>query len=128
MELSDLDCLNIIAQSIYDKKGFNILALDVREISSITDYCIIAEGNVERHVMALAQDIKGQLGDAGIKPLFMEGHHNGDWAIVDFGAITVHLFIPELREKYRLEELWKESKIVDLDIKLQQDSSSIFNN
>lgn len=108
--------LNNIAQAIYDKKGFNIIALDVKGLSSITDYMVIAEGNVGRHVMAIAQSIQRDLSDQGQKPLRVEGLKNGDWIVMDYGEVMVHLFMPGMREKYQLEQLWKEAKLIDLDI------------
>lgn len=115
-----LKILNAIAQAIYDKKGSNILALDVRGISTMTDYYIIAEGNVERHVRALSRGIKEAMGIHGLHPFHIEGQNEGDWVVMDFGDIVIHLFIPELREKYALEELWKESKIVDVIIEIDK--------
>lgn len=111
--------LNRIAQALYDKKGFNILALDVRGISTLTDFVIIAEGNIDRHVKALALTVIDSVHQDEENPLFVEGERTGDWIVIDYGMAMIHLFIPELREKYALEGLWKEAKIVDLDIKLQ---------
>ena len=108
--------LDRIAQAIFDKKGFNILALDVRGISSMTDYFIIAEGNVDRHVRALCLAIKDTLEEVSIEPLHIEGDRDGDWIVMDYGEFVIHLFIPELRVKYDLEELWKKSKIIDVKI------------
>lgn len=107
--------LNKIAQSIFDKKGINILALDVRGISTITDFVIIAEGNVDRHVIAIAQHVLDTLKTIEEKPLFIEGMQHGDWVVLDFHVIMVHLFMPGLRDKYQLEKLWKEGKIIDLE-------------
>lgn len=108
--------LYAIAQVIYDKKGMNILALDVQGLSSITDYLLVAEGNVDRHVSSMAKAIVEDLGEKGILPLRVEGLKTGDWVILDYGEIMVHLFKPGLREKYALERLWSDSKIVDLII------------
>lgn len=113
---SELDHLNKIAQAIYDKKGFNILALDVRGISSITDYVIIAEGNVGRHVSAIANAVEKELKEIGETPVYVEGLQDGDWVVLDYGFIMVHIFMPGLRDKYQLEQLWKEAKIIDLSI------------
>lgn len=112
----DFRLLDAVSQSIFDKKGFNIIALDVRGISTMTDYYIIAEGNVERHVRALSNAVTDAMHQKGRKPLFIEGLKENDWIVIDFGDFIVHLFIPELREKYALENLWKEAKIVDLQI------------
>ncbi len=108
--------LNVIAQAIFDKKGFNILALDVRDISSLTDYVIIAEGNVDKHVSAIADEVKERLQLLGHRPAYSQGLREGDWIVLDYLHIMVHLFTPELRERYQLEQLWKEGQIVDLKI------------
>lgn len=112
----DDSLLNPIAQILYDKKGFNILALDVRGISTLTDYFLIAEGNVDKHLKAMALSVIETLKKRGIKPTHVEGLEQGDWVVLDYLDIVIHLFTPALRDKYRLEELWQEGKIVDLDL------------
>ncbi len=113
---SNLKDLNRIAQAIYDKKGFNILVLDVHEICTMTDYFIIAEGTVDRHVKALSHTIVDELSKSGLEPLHVEGQQEGDWIVLDYGEFVIHLFIPDLRGKYALEELWHEGQIVDVKI------------
>lgn len=110
--------LNTIAQVIYDKKGFNILALDVSGISTVTDYVLIAEGNVDKHVTAISQAILEALQGMGVRPFSTEGIKSGDWVVLDFFHIMVHLFMPGLRDKYQLEELWREGHIIDLQLNL----------
>lgn len=117
--------LNAIAQTIFDKKGSNILALDVREISSLTDYVIIAEGNVDKHVIAIAQAIIERLQQLGYPPIYVEGIKTGDWVVIDYMHIMVHLFMPGLRDKYQLEQLWREGEIVDLQIDVKSTESNI---
>lgn len=114
-----LKTLDLAAQTIFDKKGFNILALDVREISSMTDYFIIAEGNVDRHVIALSKDLRDALKKRGETPIYVEGEQDGDWLVMDYGDFIIHLFQPEYREKYQLEDLWHDAKVVDLNIKVE---------
>ena len=116
MDRNPLELLNDIAQVIYDKKGSNILALDVRGLSSITDYLLIAEGNIDRHVTAMAKAIVEELKGKGESPFHTEGLQNGDWVVIDCSEVVVHIFTPGLREKYSLERLWSDSKIVDLNI------------
>lgn len=111
-----LEDLNRVAQLIYDKKGFNILVLDVRGICTMTDFFIIAEGTVDRHVKAIAHTIMDEFALEGKHPFHAEGQQEGDWIVLDYGDFVVHLFIPELREKYALEELWDEGQIVDVKI------------
>jgi ribosome-associated protein len=112
--------LNSIAQTIYDKKGFNILILDVQNICTMTDYFIIAEGTVDRHVRAISMALIDQLAQEGYEPLHVEGQQDGDWVVLDYSDFVIHLFIPDFREKYALEEVWKEGKIVNVEIKTSQ--------
>ncbi len=121
MKKTPLEILNLIAQIIYDKKGKNILALDVRKISTITDYVLIAEGNVDRHVTSMARAVIDELRQQGERCLHVEGLQTGDWVVIDFIGVMVHLFMPGLREKYALEKLWDQSLIVDIQI----DTSSV---
>lgn len=126
-EQSVLEEINIIAQAIYDKKGFNTLVIDVRNISSMTDYFIIAEGTVDRHVKALSQAIQDELSKkAQLTPLHVEGEQEGDWVVLDYGDFVIHLFIPELREKYALEELWQKGRLVSVKTeRVNQDTNLI---
>lgn len=117
--------LNTIAQAIYDKKGFNILSLDVQGISSLTDYVVIAEGNIDRHLKAISGAIRDKVGEVtGDYPIYVEGEQSADWIVIDYGDIVVHLFVPEYREKYSLEELWRKAKVVDLKIVVPKSSKA----
>jgi len=117
-----IDQLNIIAQTIFDKKGANIIALDVRGISSLCDYMIVAEGSIDKHNQSIAHGIiecvKEKLKE---KPCHVEGMTDGGWIVIDYLDIIVHIFIPELREKYELEKLFEDAKIVDLQIEVGQE-------
>lgn len=105
--------LKTICQAIADKKGTNIITIDVRGISTITDYFIIAEGNADRHVQALASTVEEAMGH---KPFRAQGREYGDWIVLDYLDVLVHLFTPEMREKYQLEQVWSEGKIVSVPI------------
>ncbi len=108
--------LNSIAQTIFDKNGANIIALDLRGVTDFADFIIIAEGNVDRHVKAVARNVIEVAESLGEKPYIVEGEKNGDWIVIDFAGIIIHLFTPDVRQRYTLEELWSEGKIVDLEI------------
>lgn len=113
--------LDTIAQAIFDKKGFNILALDVQGISTMTDYFVIAEGTVDRHVKAISNSIVQAVKDvAGERPLHMEGEQSGDWVVIDYGNIVIHLFMAGIREKYAIETLWKSGKTIDVEIVVER--------
>ncbi|NDD57963.1 MAG: ribosome silencing factor, partial [Chlamydiae bacterium] len=107
MEKDELNILNTIAQTLFDKKGMNILVLDVKKISSLTDFVIIVEGNVDRHVIALAQAVYGAMKDLGHHPCHEQGIKTGDWVVLDYFQVMIHIFIPSIRDKYHLEELWR---------------------
>ncbi|MDR2540002.1 MAG: ribosome silencing factor [Chlamydiales bacterium] len=116
--------LNQIVQVLFDKKGSNILALDIRGISSLTDFVIIAEGNVDKHVSAIASSIVDELKKTGLKPSYVEGLQNGDWAVIDYLDIMVHIFGPGLRERYCLEALWNKGSIIDVKINVESDKQA----
>jgi len=96
------------------------MALDVQGVSTLTDYFIIGEGNVDKHVIALAKSVIETLKKEGESPIHVEGLNQGDWVVIDYLELVIHLFKPGIREKYRLEELWHDGKVVDLDLTLPQ--------
>lgn len=112
--------LNKISQSIFDKKGSNILALDVRPCGSLSDFVIIAEGNVDKHLVAIAESIEKAMEEEGWCPTFVQGKQTGDWIVLDYTQIVVHLFIPSMRDKYQLERLWQKAEIVDVVIEVPE--------
>lgn len=121
MEAEIKKILNLIAQVIFDKKGFNILALDLTDVCEITDYMVIAEGNVDRHVKALASAITEEVKkEFNISPYQVEGKADGDWIVIDYHNIIVHLFMPYVREKYQIEQLWSEGKVIELEIDVEK--------
>ena len=116
MQKDIFSLLNKISQAMFDKKGNNILALDVRPCHLLTDYVIIAEGDVDKHVIAIADAVQKTMEEEGWKVSFMQGMQTGDWVVLDYGQITIHLFVPSVRERYQLERLWHRSEIVDVII------------
>ena len=111
------DWIQKLAQVIFEKKGENIIAIDVRGISSITDYILIADGNVDRHVIALANEIEKEMKNLGENPSQVEGMQEGDWIVLDYMQVVIHLFVPEMRQRYQLERLWPDGKVIDLSLK-----------
>lgn len=123
MDCKTKELVTKITNTISDKKGLHILALDISEVSSLTDVLIVAEGNVDRHVIALAKAVDKDLRERGEKPIYIEGLETGDWVVMDYFNIMVHIFMPGLREKYQLERLWSDGKLLELD--LNQESSKL---
>lgn len=108
--------LNQIAQIIFDKKGFNILALEIDALSNLGDCLIIAEGFVGRHLSSLAFNITDELKKKGIAPENKE--ESDSWVVLDYGQIMIHLFLPEARERYQLEKVWSQARVIPLEIDL----------
>lgn len=123
MKRNDQFILNLIAQTIFDKKGMNILVLDVSKFSSLTDFVIIAEGSVNKHVSGISHAVIDQLKAHGVCPKHVEGMHTGDWVVLDYTQFMVHLLTPAVRDKYYLEELWRDGDIVDVSIDLSSSRS-----
>lgn len=105
-----------VAQTLFDKKGLNILAIDIKKDSSMAHYVILADGNVERHVVALAKEVEKKMKKMGERPSHIEGLQHGDWVVLDYFELIIHLFTPEMRQKYQLERLWPNGEMVDLSL------------
>jgi ribosome-associated protein len=110
---------DFVAQIIYNRKGFNTVAIDVENVSSITNCFFIAEGNVPQHVKSIAKEIVEELKKHGEKLVCIEGMQNGDWIVLDYLHTVIHIFVPEMRAKYNIEELCKDGKAVDLNLSLK---------
>lgn len=95
-----------IVELASDKKGEDIVLLRTAEVTSMADYFVICSGRSERQVHALGQAIVDQLREEGIRPLGTEGRGSARWVLLDYGSVIVHIFSPEERDFYRLEELW----------------------
>lgn len=91
---------------VLDKKGLEVLILDVRGKTSYADYFVIASGESERQVSATAEHVETELSEGGIRPLGVEGYETGHWVLLDYGEVVVHLFHTEVRAFYDLEGLW----------------------
>jgi ribosome-associated protein len=91
-----------------DGKGQEIRALDVRGVTDITDFMVVVTGTSDRHVRSLADRVTDAMRERGYRALGTEGEETGDWILVDFGDVIVHVMLPETREFYDLEKLWNE--------------------
>ena len=92
-----------------DLKAEDIVSLNVKNKSSVTDMMIIASGRSTRHVKSISDNIIKKLKKIKIKPLGIEGYSKSEWILIDFGDVLVHVMHPETREFYSLEKLWDES-------------------
>jgi ribosome-associated protein len=97
-----------------DKKAMDVVVLDMRDASSITDYFLICSGGSERQVQAIVDAIDEQLEQSGIDSLGVEGYREGRWILMDYGDVIVHVFSQETRDFYDLERLWANAPKIDL--------------
>ena len=95
-----------MAKVLDDKKGIDLVLLDVAELLWITDVFVIVSGTSRPHVQSLAEDIELELKSEGRRPLRVEGKSEGKWILLDYGEVVVHVFQPETRDFYGLERLW----------------------
>ncbi|MBI3058005.1 MAG: ribosome silencing factor [Deltaproteobacteria bacterium] len=104
----------LLSRFALEKKAYDLILLEVREITSIADYFIICSGRSDRQVQSIAQGIEGNLGAMGIHPLSVEGMNRGQWVLMDFADVVVHIFYQPVREFYDLEGLWSHAPRVEL--------------
>lgn len=98
-----------IAQLVLDKKATEVLILDVRGKASYADYMVIASGESDRQVSAMAENVLTQMKGEGHRPVGSEGQETGNWVLIDFGEVVAHLFFTEVRGFYDLEGLWADA-------------------
>jgi ribosome-associated protein len=97
---------DLVVAAIDDAKGQDLRVLDVRHLTSITDWMVLVSGRSDRHVKALADAVLARCREAGLRPLGVEGQQGGEWVLVDFGDVLVHVMLPRVRDFYNLEKLW----------------------
>lgn len=98
--------LKTVLDDLSNLKAIHVVPLDVHQLTSVTDYMVIASGNSSRHVGAIAEHLVETMNARNIKPLGIEADHNNEWVLVDLGEIVVHIMQPQTREFYQLEKLW----------------------
>jgi ribosome-associated protein len=102
--------------ALEDKKGEDILLLDLKDIAGFTDYFVLCNGTSDRMLDALAKTVVDDMRKQYKKKGRVEGEARGGWLVVDYGDVVLHLFSPDQRDYYKLEELWSEGKVL---LKLQ---------
>ncbi|WP_050978432.1 ribosome silencing factor [Beggiatoa alba] len=108
MEATQL--LTVVQTALEDLKAHDLKVLDVRQLSNVTDYMVIATGQSSRQVSALANNVVEKVKAQGMRPLGEEGLDVGEWALIDLGDVVVHVMQPTVRDFYQIEKLWTESE------------------
>ena len=96
------------------KKATDIRVLDLREITSFTEYFVILTGANSRQIQAISDEISLELKKHGALPLSLEGYQNAEWILADYGDFIVHVFSERARDYYDLERLWRQAKVVEI--------------
>ncbi len=109
-----LERVRHVAEAALDRKASEILALDVREVTSIADTFLIMTGNSSRQVGAIGESIQQVIKDEEEEPLGVEGMSEGRWLLFDLNDVIVHVFLPEMRALYDLERLWGDAPAIEL--------------
>ena len=106
----------IVLAALEDAKANDVRQLDVRRLTDITDWMVVASGTSTRHVLALADHVRTQVKAQGLSPIGTEGESGSDWVLLDYGDVVVHLMLPDTRGFYDLEGLWDDrlSRVVQL--------------
>lgn len=109
----DLSNVLLAAEAAEDKKGENIVLLDVSRLTAVSDYFLIITANSSTQIQAIAKHVEATLKDLGLILVSKEGFVASNWVVVDFGNIVVHIMTEKEREYYKLERFWSNATIID---------------
>ena len=104
--LQDKELHDFLFNHVDHMKAENIVTLDVRDKSSITDFMIVCTGTSKRHVSSIASNVSDKVREVGLMPYGVDGEAEGEWVVVDMGDVMIHILQEEHRELYQLEKLW----------------------
>jgi ribosome-associated protein len=107
--------LDLFIQAAQGKKALDIVVMDLRGMTAITDYFIICSGRSSRQVMAIADHIQKEMRDNRIRPLGVEGIGSGHWILLDYDHVVIHVFYDPIRRFYNLEGLWVDVPRIQVD-------------
>jgi ribosome-associated protein len=96
----------VVIDALADMKALEVKVLDVRGLTDIADFMVIASGTSDRHVRSVAQRVVERTKEAGFRPHGVEGQQDSDWVLIDLNEMIVHVMLPRVREFYGLEKLW----------------------
>jgi len=105
----------LIYDALVDAKAQDIAVLDVRKVSDFTDTMMIVSGTSTRHVQSVADKVVYKMREHGLRAIGVEGEKIGEWVLIDFGEIVVHVMRPQTRDFYNLEKLWSDGKRIEVE-------------
>ena len=110
-QLTSEEVAKLAIAALEDVKAQDIVSINVREKTSVTDFMVIASGSSSRHVKSLADNVLEKVKEQGVRPLGSEGMDTGEWALLDLGDVVVHVMLPTARQFYDLERLWQGAEL-----------------
>ena len=115
-EIDNESLVQAIIEGIQEKKGKSIVHVDLSGIEyAATQGFVICQGSSSMQVESIADSIREYVEEkTGVRPYNYDGYRNAEWIVIDYGTIYAHVFLPEFRERYRLEELWSDAKLIDI--------------
>ncbi|OGU70844.1 MAG: ribosome silencing factor [Ignavibacteria bacterium RBG_16_34_14] len=113
--MDSITLANNVVELIFNKKGYDVRILDLRDIVSFADYFIICSADSDTQVKAIADEIDKSLKDKGMKCWHKEGYRALSWVLLDYVDVVVHIFKKEIREFYNLERLWGDAPVIEAE-------------
>lgn len=105
--------LKIAVKAVDDKKGIDIVVLDIAAVATFADFFLVCSGDSTRQIQAIADAVEQQMAAGGHRPAHVEGYTNAEWILMDYGDMIVHVFSRKARAFYDLERLWRDAKVLD---------------
>ena len=112
--MESFEIMKIAANALNDKKGMELCAIKIEDVSDIADYFVICTATSNAHVRALADAVEEKLKEKGVEPGHIEGR-SSDWLLLDYGTVVIHVFGKVSRDFYSLDHLWNDGEQVDLE-------------
>ena len=122
--LEPKEMAELAVKALDEKKGKDIRMLHIEAQSTLADYFVICNGTSTTQVRALADAVEEILDKAGEQPHHVEGHRGGQWTLMDYSSVVIHIFTEEGREFYSLERLWSDAEQVDISALLKADDTA----
>ncbi|HOP46484.1 MAG TPA: ribosome silencing factor [Desulfobacteraceae bacterium] len=114
-KMQSVDKAKLCARIIRERKAIDPVLFNVSELTTITDYFLIASGNSSRQVQAITRHLQKRMREEGFRPLGIEGEREGHWVLMDYGDVVIQLFYKPVREFYDLESLWIEAPRINFE-------------
>jgi ribosome-associated protein len=115
-ELTQVQKAELLGQAALERKAEDLIALDVRQVTSFADTILLATGRSDRQVRAIADAVEAAARKAGMGVLGVEGYEDGRWVLIDLADAVVHVFQPDVRAHYDLERLWSDAPVLELGL------------